>query len=83
MDVLFRNGPSTVAEVKDRLPDGLGYSAVRALPRILEEKGHARHEKVGPRLASGIEKPPSSDLNAIAWLRDRPDGSGALGYSFA
>ncbi|MGB0650076.1 MAG: BlaI/MecI/CopY family transcriptional regulator [Rhodothermales bacterium] len=49
MDVLFRNGPSTVAEVKDRLPDGPGYSAVRALLRILEEKGHARHEKVGPR----------------------------------
>ena len=49
MDVLFRSGPSTAAQVMDRLPDGPGYSAVRALLRILEEKGHVRHEKVGPR----------------------------------
>lgn len=49
MDVLFRNGPSTAAQVMDRLPDGPGYSAVRALLRILEDKGHVRHEKVGTR----------------------------------
>jgi len=49
MNVLFAHGPSTAAQVMDRLPDGPGYSAVRALLRILEEKGHIRHEKVGPR----------------------------------
>jgi BlaI family penicillinase repressor len=49
MDLLFGNGPSTAAQVMDGLPDGPGYSAVRTLLRILEEKGRIRHEKVGPR----------------------------------
>ncbi len=49
MDVLFKHGPSTAAQVMDRLPDGPGYSAVRAMLRILEEKGHIQHEQVGPR----------------------------------
>ena len=49
MDVLFQRGRATAAEVQDALPDAPGYSAVRALLRILEEKGHARHEADGPR----------------------------------
>lgn len=49
MNVLYKHGPSTAAQVMDRLTDGPGYSAVRAMLRILEEKGHIRHEKVGPR----------------------------------
>lgn len=49
MDVLFQRGRATAAEVQDALPDAPGYSAVRALLRILEEKGHARHEVDGPR----------------------------------
>ena len=31
------------------IPDPPGYSAVRAMLRVLEEKGHARHEQDGPR----------------------------------
>lgn len=49
MDVLYQDGRATAAEVQDRIPDPPGYSAVRALLRILEEKGHARHEQDGPR----------------------------------
>lgn len=49
MDILYQNGKSTAAEVMDALPDPPSYSAVRALLRILEEKGHIRHEKKGPR----------------------------------
>ena len=49
MDVLFQRGRATAAEVQDALPDAPGYSAVRALLRILEEKGHVRHEEDGPR----------------------------------
>ena len=49
MDVLYAHGPSTTAEVLDRLPQPPSYSAVRALLRILEEKGHVRHEQDGPR----------------------------------
>jgi len=48
MDVLYRVGPATVADVRAALPDAPGYSAVRALLRILEEKGHLKHrEKAG------------------------------------
>jgi predicted transcriptional regulator len=47
MDALFRRGKATVAEVLADLPDPPSYSAVRALLRILEEKGHATHRKEG------------------------------------
>jgi BlaI family transcriptional regulator, penicillinase repressor len=49
MDVLFQRGRATAAEVQDALADAPSYSAVRALLRILEDKGHARHEADGPR----------------------------------
>src|SRR3954467_8157122 len=47
MDLLFRVGRATAAEVLDGLPDAPSYSAVRALLRILEQKGHVRHELEG------------------------------------
>ncbi len=49
MDVIYARGRATVAEVRERLPDPPTYSGVRALLRILEEKGHLRHEQEGPR----------------------------------
>jgi predicted transcriptional regulator len=49
MDVIYSRGRATVAEVREGLPDPPTYSAVRALLRILEEKGHLRHEQDGPR----------------------------------
>jgi predicted transcriptional regulator len=47
MDVLYRNGRATAAEVLDGIPDPPSYSAVRAMLRILETKGHIRHEEDG------------------------------------
>ena len=47
MDFLFRLGRATAAEVQEGLPDAPSYSAVRALLRILEQKGHIRHEEEG------------------------------------
>jgi BlaI family transcriptional regulator, penicillinase repressor len=47
MDVLYQKGRATSAEVMESLPDPPSYSAVRALLRILEEKGHIRHEQEG------------------------------------
>jgi predicted transcriptional regulator len=44
MDVLFRSGEATAAEVHVAMPDPPSYSAVRAQLRTLEEKGHVRHE---------------------------------------
>ena len=49
MDILYRNGSATAAEVHEKLPDPPSYSAVRATLRILEEKGQVRHEQDGPR----------------------------------
>lgn len=49
LDILFARGQATVAEVQTALPDAPGYSAVRALLRILESKGLVRHEEDGPR----------------------------------
>jgi BlaI family transcriptional regulator, penicillinase repressor len=49
MDVLYKAGRATAAEVQAAMPDPPGYSAVRAMLRILEEKGHVRHEQDGAR----------------------------------
>jgi predicted transcriptional regulator len=45
MDILFARGEASAADVQAALPDAPGYSAVRALLRILEEKGHVRHRE--------------------------------------
>ena len=49
IDILYTQGRGTAAEVQAALPDPPSYSAVRAMLRILEEKGHVRHEQDGPR----------------------------------
>ena len=49
LDILYARGRATAAEIQAALPDPPGYSATRALLRILEEKGHIRHESDGPR----------------------------------
>ena len=49
MDVLYARGRATAQEVLEELPDPPSYSAVRALLKVLEGKGHVRHEHVGPR----------------------------------
>ena len=45
MDVLYQRGRASGAEIRASLPNPPSYSAVRALLRILEEKGHVRHEE--------------------------------------
>jgi len=49
MDILYRAGRATAAEVRAGLHEAPSDSAVRTLLRILEEKGHVRHELEGPR----------------------------------
>ncbi|MDQ6831639.1 MAG: BlaI/MecI/CopY family transcriptional regulator [Gemmatimonadota bacterium] len=49
MDIVYRLGRATAADVLDNLGDPPSYSAVRALLRVLEDKGHLRHEIEGPR----------------------------------
>ena len=47
MAVLWEHGPSTVAEVRERLADDLAYTTVLTILRTLEEKGHVGHEEEG------------------------------------
>ena len=49
MDVLYRLGRATAAEVMDGLDGAPGYSTVRTQLRVLERKGHVRHEEEGLR----------------------------------
>ena len=49
MDVIFSRGEATAADVAAALPEPPSYSAVRAMLRILEEKGALRHREDGPR----------------------------------
>ena len=49
MDILFRRGRATAAEVMGDLPGNPSYSTVRTQLRVLEEKGHVRHEEEGLR----------------------------------
>ena len=49
MDILFRRGRATAAEVMEELPGDPSYSTVRTQLRVLEDKGHARHEEEGLR----------------------------------
>src|SRR2546429_1989396 len=49
MDVVYRLGRATVGDVMGRLPNPPTYSAVRAMLRYLEGKGHLRHTRDGVR----------------------------------
>src|SRR5688572_6639867 len=49
MDILYRRGKATANDVLADLPGSPSYSTVRAQLRVLEDKGHVRHEEVGLR----------------------------------
>ena len=49
MDALYARGRASAAEVMESMPDPPSYSAVRAMLRLLEEKGLVRHEQEGQR----------------------------------
>ncbi len=62
MDILYRSGKASASEVRDGMPDAPSYSAVRAMLRVLEEKGHIKHQEEGmkyvfaPVVAAGKAK---------------------------
>ena len=78
MDLLFRVGRATAAEVMDGLPDAPSYSAVRALLRILEQKGHVSHTEEGKahRFAARVAEK-SARRTALARMVDRVFGGSA------
>ena len=69
MDVLYRHGTATAAEVQANIADATSYSAVRALLRILEEKGHVKHSYDGPRYVySPVVSRPVAQKSALRQL---------------
>jgi BlaI family transcriptional regulator, penicillinase repressor len=49
MDILYHRGKSSASEVREAMPNAPSYSAVRAMLRVLEEKGHIGHQAEGLR----------------------------------
>ncbi|NIM57728.1 MAG: BlaI/MecI/CopY family transcriptional regulator [Candidatus Aminicenantes bacterium] len=49
MDIVYVMGKVSVAQVLERIPNPPSYSAVRALLKVLEKKGHLKHKQEGPR----------------------------------
>jgi predicted transcriptional regulator len=47
MDILYQRGKASASEVREGMEDAPGYSAVRAMLRVLEEKGHVKHQAEG------------------------------------
>jgi len=47
MDIIYRRGAASATEVRAAMPDAPGYSAVRAMLRLLENKGHLTHKQDG------------------------------------
>lgn len=57
MDIIYRQGRATAAEVLEGMADPPSYSAVRALLRVLVEKGHVRYAKDGARYVYSPKRP--------------------------
>ena len=47
MEILYQRGKGSASEVRESMEDAPGYSAVRAMLRVLEDKGHVKHEPDG------------------------------------
>jgi BlaI family transcriptional regulator, penicillinase repressor len=79
MNIIFRNGKATANEVMEKMNDAPSYSAVRATLRVLEQKGHVRHQHDGSRYVYiptvAREKAGSSALDQL--LATFFDGSAA------
>jgi BlaI family penicillinase repressor len=57
MDILYRRGRATAGDVMEELPGAPSYSTVRTQLRVLESKGHVRHEEEGLRYVYVPEVP--------------------------
>lgn len=79
MDILYQREKASAAEVKVAMDDAPSYSAVRAMLRVLEEKGHVKHENEGLRYVFvpcvNREKAKRSAVKHLidTFFRDSPD----------
>ncbi len=79
MDAIYRRGRATAAQVRAELPDAPTYTTVRGLLRILEQKGHIRHEEQGTRFVYSPSLPrPRAGASILSHIvRTFFDGSAA------
>jgi predicted transcriptional regulator len=60
LEILYRLGKASAADVLEQMPDAPTYTTVRGLLRVLEEKGHVRHEQDGARYLYSPVRPRGS-----------------------
>ena len=69
MDILYRLGTATAAEIRTNLAEAPSYSAVRTLLRIHEDKGHLKHHYDGPRYVfTPVVSRPAAQKSALRQL---------------
>lgn len=69
MAFIYRRGRATAAEVQEGIVDAPGYSGIRAMLRILEEKGHLVHEKIGNKYTySATQSAEDAGQSALQYL---------------
>lgn len=79
MEILYRRGQASVSEVRAAMDDAPSYSAVRAMLRVLKDKGHVKHQAEGLkymyRPVVNREKAKRSALKSLVdtFFNDRPD----------
>lgn len=79
MEILYRRGQASVSEVRAAMADAPSYSAVRALLRVLKDKGHVKHQAEGLkymyRPVVNLEKAKRSALKSLVdtFFNDAPD----------
>ena len=70
MEILYQRGKASASEVREAMEDAPGYSAVRAMLRVLEEKGHVKHQAEGcgtSTCRSSRAKRPSARPSNTCW----------------
>ncbi len=79
LEILYRRGQASANEVRESMEDAPSYSAVRAMLRVLEEKGHATHRSEGlkyvyiPAVARENAKRSAVQHLLDTFFRDSPD----------
>ncbi len=71
MEIIYQRGKASAADIREAMPDAPTYSAVRALLRVLEEKGHVEHENEGLKYVYGpVVKRDKAKRSAVKNLVD-------------
>lgn len=71
MDILYRQGKASANDVRDAMADAPSYSAVRAMLRVLEEKGHVKHQEEGMKYVyTPVVAPGKAKRSAVKHVLD-------------